>query len=141
MAQPFHHAILPLASAADRRTEIRWGMRDFELRFGRRPAGMWLPETAVDPATLRLLADEGIALHDPRAVAGAATATSTRGGRTGSSSATGGRSSWSSTTRGLSSAVSFEPAATSDADRFVRERVAPRLAGRVPAATTPRRWS
>ena len=36
MAQPFHHAILPLASAADRRTEIEWGLRDFELRFGRR---------------------------------------------------------------------------------------------------------
>ncbi len=60
MAQPFHHAILPLASAADRRTEIRWGLRDFELRFGRRPAGMWLPETAVDLATLRAMADEGI---------------------------------------------------------------------------------
>jgi hypothetical protein len=28
MAQPFHHAIMPLASAADRRTEIRWGLRD-----------------------------------------------------------------------------------------------------------------
>ena len=38
MAQAFHHTILPLASAADRRTEIRWGLRDFELRFGR-PAG------------------------------------------------------------------------------------------------------
>ena len=60
MAQPFHHTILPLASAADRRTEIRWGLRDFELRFGRRPTGMWLPETAVDLATLRLLADEGV---------------------------------------------------------------------------------
>ena len=38
MAQPFHHTILPLATAADRRTEIRWGLRDFEWRFGR-PAG------------------------------------------------------------------------------------------------------
>ena len=57
MAQPFHHAILPLASAADRRTEIRWGLRDFELRFGRRPDGMWLPETAVDLDTLRTLVD------------------------------------------------------------------------------------
>ena len=39
MAQAYHHAILPLASLADRRTEIRWGLRDFELRFGRRPVG------------------------------------------------------------------------------------------------------
>ena len=53
MAQAFHHAILPLASAADRETEIVWGLRDFELRFGRRSVGMWLPETAVDLATLR----------------------------------------------------------------------------------------
>ena len=60
IAQPFHHAILPLASAADRRTEIRWGMRDFEVRFGRPATGLWLPETAVDLPTLRLLAEAGI---------------------------------------------------------------------------------
>ena len=60
MAQPFHHAIMPLASAADRRTEIDWGMRDFTYRFGRRATGMWLPETAVDLDTLRLLVDAGV---------------------------------------------------------------------------------
>jgi len=60
IAQAFHHPILPLASAADRRTEIAWGIRDFEHRFGRRPTGMWLPETAVDLPTLRALADAGI---------------------------------------------------------------------------------
>ena len=60
LAQPFHHTILPLATLADRRTEIRWGLRDFEVRFGRRPIGVWLPETAVDLATLRILAEEGI---------------------------------------------------------------------------------
>ena len=27
MAQAFHHTILPLASLADRRTELRWGIR------------------------------------------------------------------------------------------------------------------
>ena len=43
------------------RTEIAWGIRDFELRFGRRPAGIWLPETAVDRATLREAARQGIA--------------------------------------------------------------------------------
>ncbi len=60
MAQAFHHSILPLASAADRRTEIRWGLREFEIRFGRRPAGLWLPETAVDLPTLRIAAEEGV---------------------------------------------------------------------------------
>jgi hypothetical protein len=42
------------------RTQVRWGIRDFEHRFGRAPEGMWLAETAVDDATLELLAEHGI---------------------------------------------------------------------------------
>lgn len=61
IAQVYNHMILPLANARDKRTQIRWGARDFEHRFGRRPEGMWLAETAVDEATLAALADEGIA--------------------------------------------------------------------------------
>jgi alpha-amylase/alpha-mannosidase (GH57 family) len=60
LAQGFHHAILPLASRRDRRTEVRWGMRDYQVRFGHAPSGFWLPETAVDEAILRMLAEEGI---------------------------------------------------------------------------------
>ena len=60
IAQAFHHAILPLASPRDARTEVRWGIADFRHRFGREPEGMWLPETAVDLATLEVLAEEGI---------------------------------------------------------------------------------
>jgi alpha-amylase/alpha-mannosidase (GH57 family) len=56
IAQGYHHAILPLSDARDRRTEVRWGIHDFEMRFGRSPEGMWLPETAVDLATLEELA-------------------------------------------------------------------------------------
>ncbi len=37
-----------LAKERDKRTQVRWGVRDFEFRFGRPPEGMWLPETAVD---------------------------------------------------------------------------------------------
>jgi hypothetical protein len=52
--------IMPLASAADRRTQLSWGLYDFRARFGRQPEGMWLPETAVDIPTLEDLADAGI---------------------------------------------------------------------------------
>jgi alpha-amylase/alpha-mannosidase (GH57 family) len=61
LAQAFHHTILPLSSARDRRTQVLWGVRDFLHRFGREPEGMWLPETAVDVATLEDLAESGIA--------------------------------------------------------------------------------
>jgi alpha-amylase/alpha-mannosidase (GH57 family) len=61
IAAPYHHVILPLASPRERRTEIRWGIRDFRRRFGREPEGMWLPECAVDEDTLDAVAAEGIA--------------------------------------------------------------------------------
>lgn len=60
IAHPYHHVILPLASRRDKRTEIRWGMREFRRVFGRDPLAMWLPETAVDEETLEVLAEEGI---------------------------------------------------------------------------------
>src|SRR5205814_10653817 len=56
LAQAYNHMILPLANPRDRRTQILWGIRDFEFRFGRRPEGMWLPETAVDLEVLDVLA-------------------------------------------------------------------------------------
>ena len=34
------------------RTEVIWGLRDFELRFGRKSEGLWLPECAADSASL-----------------------------------------------------------------------------------------
>ena len=60
IAQTYNHMILPLANARDQRTQVRWGIRDFERRFGRLPEGMWLAETAVDVASLEALAAEGI---------------------------------------------------------------------------------
>ncbi|HEV8232455.1 MAG TPA: glycoside hydrolase, partial [Thermoanaerobaculia bacterium] len=45
IAQAYNHAILPLANRRDKVTQVVWGIRDFEFRFGRRPEGMWLPET------------------------------------------------------------------------------------------------
>ncbi|HEY0759713.1 MAG TPA: DUF3536 domain-containing protein, partial [Acidisarcina sp.] len=60
LAQVYNHLIMPLASTRDRITQIRWGIADFESRFGRKPEGMWLAETAVDTESLELLAAEGI---------------------------------------------------------------------------------
>lgn len=56
LAQAYNHLILPLANARDKRTQVVWGFRDFESRFGRPPEGMWLPETAVDMESLEVLA-------------------------------------------------------------------------------------
>ena len=60
MALAYNHMILPLASARDRRTQVIWGIRDFEHRFHRSPEGMWLPETAADAETLDELARQSI---------------------------------------------------------------------------------
>lgn len=60
VAQPFHHVILPLASPREKALEIAWGLADFERRFGRPAQGMWLPEAAVDRASLEALADAGV---------------------------------------------------------------------------------
>lgn len=88
IAHPYHHVILPLCSRRDKVTEVRWGISDFERRFGRRPAGMWLPETAVDDETLDVLAAEGISFtvlaphqldHTP--ADGSAVRVATSGGR------------------------------------------------------------
>jgi hypothetical protein len=116
LALPFNHTILPLANAQEKRVQVAWGIADYLHRFGHPPQGMWLPETAVDLATLRVLADVGIRytilapwqaaqpidpsapywvdLEDGRALA----AFFYQGP--------------------LSGAVSFNPAVTSDADQF-----------------------
>ncbi len=60
MAQVYNHMILPLANTRDKRTQIVWGIKDFEFRFKRKPEGMWLAETAVDLETLDMMADCGI---------------------------------------------------------------------------------
>jgi len=60
LAQAYNHMIPPLAESQDKYTQVLWGIRDFEKRFGRKSEGMWLPETAVDLETLDILAEQGI---------------------------------------------------------------------------------
>jgi alpha-amylase/alpha-mannosidase (GH57 family) len=60
IAQAYNHMIMPLANSRDKRSQVIWGLRDFEHRFRRTAEGMWLPETAVDVETLDLLAELGV---------------------------------------------------------------------------------
>src|SRR5947199_5582404 len=60
LAQVYNHVILPLANRRDKVTQVLWGLADFEHRFGRRPEGMWLAETAADLETLDVLAEAGL---------------------------------------------------------------------------------
>jgi alpha-amylase/alpha-mannosidase (GH57 family) len=60
IAQNYNHMIMPLAHPRDKETQVIWGIKDFEFRFGRKPEGMWLAETGVDTETLEVLARHGI---------------------------------------------------------------------------------
>lgn len=51
---------MPLANELDKQTQVKWGIKDFEYRFGRKPEGIWLAETAVDDDTLRVLVENNI---------------------------------------------------------------------------------
>lgn len=60
IAQVHSHLIMPLTNRRDKETQVIWGLRDFEHRFGRKSEGIWLAETAVDTETLEILAEHGI---------------------------------------------------------------------------------
>ncbi len=126
IAQTYHHSILPYAPLHDRRTEIRWGLRSFEVRFGRPATQVWFPETAVDLATLRVAVEEGITgtvlapwQADVDHLDRRAYRVATGGGRHLDVAFYDGD---------LSGAVSFVPDLTANADRFIREQLLPRLA-------------
>jgi alpha-amylase/alpha-mannosidase (GH57 family) len=44
----------------DKQTQIQWGMREFQTRFGHPAEGIWLPEAAVDKETLSVACDCGV---------------------------------------------------------------------------------
>ncbi len=124
MAQPYHHTILPLASRRDKITQVRWGIKDFELRFGHLPQGMWLPETAVDLETLEVLVECGIefTILAPWQAA-AQPLNPTRPYRV--ELASGKSIVIFFYHQGLSTTVSFNPSATRNAESFLREQVLP----------------
>jgi hypothetical protein len=124
LAQPYHHTILPLATDRDKRTQVRWGIEQFNYRFGRKPTGMWLPETAVDSETLVVLADEGIeyTILAPWQAAGDDPDV-THPYRI---HLPGGRSMIAFFYHsGLSGGISFDPSMTVNADNFARQHLVP----------------
>ncbi len=60
IAQVYNHLIMPLANYRDKRTQIVWGLRDFEWRFGRKSESIWLSETAINLDTVKMLIEFGI---------------------------------------------------------------------------------
>ena len=60
IAHVYNHVIMPLANYRDKRTQIVWGLRDFEWRFGRKSESIWLGETAINSETTKLLIEFGV---------------------------------------------------------------------------------
>jgi len=120
MAQAYNHTILPLASRADKITQLYWGMAEFEARFGHKPQGMWLPETAVDTETLTILSELGVqfTILAPWQ-AELARLNPTEAYRVDLPNQKS--ISVFFFHQGLSTGVSFEPALTSNADAFIKE--------------------
>lgn len=133
LAQSYHHTILPLATRAEKELEIAWGIADFERRFGRKPRGLWLPETAADRETLSVAAEQGIEL----------TVLAPWQAKTQTLDPTrpywvelpeGRRLAVFFFVRSLSGRVSFDPSVTTNADRFAQEQLKPLLARLGPEA-------
>ena len=135
MAQAYNHTILPLASLQDKITQVRWGIADFEYRFGHPPEGMWLPETAVDDETLTVLVNCGIryTLLAPWQ-ADSSELDSSQPYRVDLQNNRNIAVFFYN--QDLSTRISFDPASTVNADRFLREYVFPkfRLEGEAPHA-------
>lgn len=60
IAQVYNHIILPLACEKDIITEVEWGLKAFEIDFGRESEGIWLSETAINDKVAEILIDYGI---------------------------------------------------------------------------------
>lgn len=60
IAQVYNHVILPLANDRDKITQMIWGQREFQHRFGRAAESIWLAETAINQATVACLIAQGI---------------------------------------------------------------------------------
>jgi len=129
MAQAYNHTILPLSPRHDKETQVIWGMSDFENRFGRKPRGMWLPETAMDIETLEVLAEYGI--HFTILAPWQADVEQPDVSQPYYVSLPGGKRIIVFLYHPeLSSRVSFDPGSTENADTFVVQKILPQFRGK-----------
>ncbi len=126
LAQSYHHTILPLASRQDKMTQIKWGIADFEHRFGHKPSGMWLPEAAVDLESLAIMADMGVEFTI-LAPWQADTSTLDYTQPYLVDLPEGKQITVFFYQQDLSTRISFDPSSTENADRFAMENIVPQL--------------
>jgi Domain of unknown function (DUF3536)/Glycosyl hydrolase family 57 len=126
MAQGYNHTILPLASHMYKVTQVKWGIADFKHRFGHAPMGMWLPEAAVDYATLEVLADCGI-LYTILAPWQADTPQVDTGEAYQVALPNGKKIAAFFYDQDLSTRISFDPGATRNADSFLLNYLLPKF--------------
>ena len=60
IALPYNHTILPLDDEIISDVQIEWGIKEFQMRYGRYPSSMWLPECAVSYRVVEKLIDKGM---------------------------------------------------------------------------------
>lgn len=126
MAQAYNHTILPLATRKEKHTQIFWGMREFETRFGHKAEGIWLPEAGVDMETLSVAEECGVKYvilapwqsADPHRDLSLPGWVKLGNGR---------RIAVFFYNQALSTRVSFDPGATRNADEFLVNAVLPEL--------------
>jgi len=129
LAQAYYHIILPLASHEDKRTQILWGLYEYQERFGHPAQGMWLPECGMDIDSLEILTEHGIEF----------TILAPWQGETQELDVThpylvklpNGKSINIFFYEGfLSGLISFDPPSTRDAETFIQEKLLPTFFGR-----------
>jgi len=60
IAMCYSHMIMPLSNLNDKISQVKWGLADFKYHFGRDSEGIWLPETACNRETIKVLINEGV---------------------------------------------------------------------------------
>ena len=71
IAQGYNHMILPLANRRDKVTQVKWGIRDFESRFGTKAGRDVAAGNSRGHRNSRSAGRERNSIHDSRAAAGA----------------------------------------------------------------------